>query len=91
MAMGAYGQCTGSLATGLLLIKVLDPNGDTLAAESVSGSSTLGSFWQQPYNTIGPMLILSSPLLTTLGTAHRISDRRHRIIWTHCKEGIIYE
>lgn len=69
MAMGAYGQCTGSLATGLLLIKVLDPNGDTLAAESVSGSSTLGSFWQQPYNTIGPMLILSSPLLTTLGTA----------------------
>ena len=69
MAMGAYGQCTGSLATGLLLIKDLDPNGDTLAAESVSGSSTLGSFWQQPYNTIGPMLIFSCPLLTTLGTA----------------------
>lgn len=69
MAMGAYGQCTGSLATGLLLIKVLDPNGETLAAESISGSSTLGSFWQQPYNTIGPMLILSSPMLTTLGTA----------------------
>lgn len=69
MAMGAYGQCTGSLATGLLLIKVLDPNGDTLAAESVSGSSTLGSFWQQPYNTIGPMMILASPVLVTLGTA----------------------
>lgn len=69
MAMGAYGQCTGNLATGLLLIKVLDPDGDTLAAESVSGSSTLGSFWQQPYNTIGPMMILSMPLATTLGTA----------------------
>ena len=69
MAMGAYGQCTGSLATGLLLIKVLDPNGDTLAAESVSGSSTLGSFWQQPYNIIGPMMILASPVLVTLGTA----------------------
>lgn len=68
-AMGAYGQCTGSLATGLLLIKVLDPNGDTLAAESVSGSSTLGSFFQQPYNTIGPMLILSSPAIVTFGTA----------------------
>lgn len=69
VAMGAYGQCTGSLATGLLLIKVLDPNGDTLAAESVSGSSTLGSFFQQPYNTIGPMLVLSSPAIVTFGTA----------------------
>lgn len=69
VAMGSYGQCTGSLATGLLLIKVLDPNGDTLAAESISGSSTLGSFFQQPYNTIGPMLILSSPAILTWGTA----------------------
>lgn len=68
-AMGAYGQCTGSLATGLLLIKVLDPGGDTMAAESVSGSSTLGSFFQQPYNTIGPMLVLTSPALVTWGTA----------------------
>ena len=30
---------------------------------------TLGSFWQQPYNTIGPMMILASPVLVTLGTA----------------------
>lgn len=69
LAMGAYGQCTGSLATGLLLIKVLDPNGDTLAAESVSGSSTVGSFWQQPYNTIGPLLMLSAPAVITWGSA----------------------
>lgn len=69
LAMGAYGQCTGSLATGLLLIKVLDPNGDTLAGESISGSSTLGTFFQQPYNTIGPMLVLASPALVTWGTA----------------------
>lgn len=69
LAMGCYGQCTGNLATGLLLIKVLDPNGDSLAAESVSGSSTLGTFFQQPYNTIGPMLIMSSPALVTCGTA----------------------
>ena len=38
--MGIYGQCTGTLATGLLLIKVLDPDGDTMTSESISGSST---------------------------------------------------
>ena len=67
--MGTYGQCDGSVATGLLLIKVLDPNGDTLAAESVSGSCTLGSFWQQPYNTVGPLLMLTAPAVVTWGTA----------------------
>lgn len=69
LAMGAYGQCTGNLATGLLLIKVLDPNGETQTAESITGSSTLGSFFQQPYNTVGPLIVMSSPVLFTLGTA----------------------
>ena len=69
MAMGSYGQCTGSLATGLLLIRVLDPNGESQTAESVSGSSTLGSFFQQPYNVIGPMLMISAPMVVTLGSA----------------------
>lgn len=68
LAMGSYGQCTGSLATGLLLIKVLDPNGDTQTSESISGSSTLGSFFQQPYNTIGPMLMMTAPAVLTWGT-----------------------
>lgn len=61
--MGIYGQCTGTLATGLLLIKVLDPDGDTMTSESISGSSTLGSFYQLPNTTMGPMLFLSSPML----------------------------
>lgn len=68
LAMGAYGQCSGSMATGLLLIRVLDPDGDSHAAESISGSSTLGSFFQQPYNTIVPLLIVSAPLGMTLST-----------------------
>lgn len=67
-AMGAYGQCTGSLATGLLLVRVLDPNGDTLAAESVTAASTLGNIYQLPYNTLGPILLMSSPLLYTWGS-----------------------
>ena len=69
LAMGSYGQCTGSLATGLLLIRVLDPNGDSHTAESISGSSTLGSFFQQPYNVIGPMLMMTTPMVVTLGSA----------------------
>lgn len=69
LAMGVYGQCTGSLATGLLLVKVLDPEGDTLASESISGSSTLGSCFQLPYTTLGPILLTASPVLFTLGSA----------------------
>ena len=60
-AAGIFGQCTGSLTTGLVLINIMDPEGDTLAAEGVSGSSTIGSFWQQPYNTIGAIAMLSAP------------------------------
>lgn len=62
-AMGIYGQCTGTLATGLLLIKVLDPDGTTMTSESISGSSTLGSFYQLPNTTMGPLLFMTSPLL----------------------------
>ncbi|MDK7354357.1 sodium/glutamate symporter [Peptoniphilus harei] len=68
VAMGAYGQCTGSLATGLLLIKVIDPEGETLAAESISGSSTLGSAFQLPYTTMGPMFLMASPLMFSFGS-----------------------
>ena len=60
-ASGIFGQCTGSLTTGLVLINIMDPEGDTLAAEGVSGSSTIGSFWQQPYNTIGAIAMMSAP------------------------------
>lgn len=68
VALGAYGQCTGSLATGLLLIKVLDPNGETLASESVSGSSTVGTCFQLPYTTMGPIFLMASPAIFMWGT-----------------------
>lgn len=61
-AAGIFGQCTGSLTTGLVLINIMDPEGDTLAAEGVSGSSTIGSFWQQPYNTIGAIAMMTAPI-----------------------------
>lgn len=69
LAMGVYGQCTGSLATGLLLIKVLDPDGNTMTSESISGSSTVGSIYQLPNTTMGPMIFLASPLMYIGGVA----------------------
>lgn len=69
LAMGIYGQCTGTLATGLLLIKVLDPDGETMTSESISGSSTLGSFYQLPNTTMGPMIFLANPMMYIGGVA----------------------
>lgn len=64
-AVGCYGLTTGSMATGLLLCRVLDPDNDTLAAESVTAASTVGNFLQQPYNTLGPILLMSNPVTYT--------------------------
>lgn len=64
-AVGCYGLTTGSMATGLLLCRVLDPDNDTLAAESVTAASTMGNFLQQPYNTLGPILLMSNPTAFT--------------------------
>lgn len=68
LALGVYGQCTGNLATGLLLIKVLDPNGETMTSESISGSSTLGSAYQLPYTTLGPMFLMAMPTYFITGS-----------------------
>ena len=68
LGIGVFGQCTGNLPSGLLLIKVLDPYGDTITAESVAGACTLASFWQQPFNVIVPMVLLATPMVVVLGT-----------------------
>ena len=64
-AVGCFGLTTGSMATGLLLCRVLDPDNETLAAESVTAASTMGNFLQQPYNTLGPILLMSNPVTYT--------------------------
>lgn len=64
-AVGCFGLTTGSMATGLLLCRVLDPDNETLAAESVTAASTMGNFLQQPYNTLGPILLMSNPATYT--------------------------
>lgn len=65
-AVGAYGQVCGVLATGLMLIKVVDPNNDTIAAQCISTSSTLGYAWQIPYMIVGSIAIFTNPGITTI-------------------------
>lgn len=68
-AVGLFGQCSGVLATGLLLVKVVDPEGETTAAQCISTSSTLGYSWQIPYMVIGSLAIFAAPVATTIVSA----------------------
>ena len=65
-SVGLYGQCCGILATGLMLIKVMDPSSETTASQCISTSSTLGYSWQIPYMIVGSITIFTAPMLTTI-------------------------
>lgn len=67
-AVGSYGQSCGVLATGLMLIKVIDSKNETIAAQCISTSSTLGYIWQIPYMLIGSLLIWTNPKLVVIAT-----------------------
>jgi ESS family glutamate:Na+ symporter len=67
-AVGLYGQCCGILATGLMLIKVMDPSSETISSQCISTSSTLGYSWQIPYMIIGSIAIFTAPIPTTIVT-----------------------
>lgn len=66
--VGLFGQCCGVLATGLMLIKVMDPYNETTAAQCISTSSTLGYSWQIPYMVVGSIAIFTAPMITTIIT-----------------------
>ncbi len=68
-AVGLYGQCCGVLATGLMLVKVMDPSSETTASQCISTSSTLGYAWQIPYMIVGSIAIYTAPQLTTIISA----------------------
>ena len=63
---GMYGHLCGNLATGLMLIRVMDPTQETNASQSVSTSATLGYAWQIPYMIIGSLTIFTAPTATTV-------------------------
>lgn len=60
-AVGLYGQVCGVLATGLMLVKVVDPKSETVAAQCISASSTWGYAWQIPYMLVGSLAIVTNP------------------------------
>ena len=64
--VGLFGQCCGVLATGLMLVKVMDPYNETTAAQCISTSSTLGYAWQIPYMVVGSLAIFTAPVPTTI-------------------------
>ncbi|MGI6169690.1 MAG: sodium/glutamate symporter [Christensenellales bacterium] len=40
--VGAFGQGCGVLATGLMLVRIIDPKGESTAADAIAASSTIG-------------------------------------------------
>lgn len=66
--VGLFGMACGVLATGLMLVKVMDPDNETTASTCISTSSTLGYAWQIPYMVVGSLTIFSAPKITTIVT-----------------------
>lgn len=57
--MGVFGQSSGVLATGLMLVRILDPEGRSSAADGICAGSTFGYLLQVPYFSIMPVLCFS--------------------------------
>lgn len=65
-SVGLFGQCCGVLATGLLLLKVVDPDFQTNAATNITSSSTLGYTYQLQYTLIFIALLMTKPMFVYL-------------------------
>lgn len=61
-AIGLFGQTCGVLATGLMLLKVVDPDYETNAATNITSSSTLGYTFQLQYTLLFVPLIMTKPM-----------------------------
>lgn len=61
-SIGLFGQTCGVLATGLMLLKVVDPDYKTNAAANITSSSTFGYTYQLQYPLIFVALIMTRPV-----------------------------
>ena len=59
-AIGSYGLESGVLATGLMLLRVIDPQFETTGQESAASSAALCYPWSLPYIMFMPALALSA-------------------------------
>lgn len=60
-AVAQYGSYLGLLSTGLLLAKIVDPDHETIAAETVAANATLSYSFTLPYLLIMPMMVMVNP------------------------------
>ena len=67
--VGAFGQGCGVLATGLMLVRIVDPQGESTAADAIAASSTIGYLWMIPYFTLGPVVSFTWSFGLQLGIA----------------------
>ncbi|MCI8870157.1 MAG: hypothetical protein HFF39_06395 [Lawsonibacter sp.] len=61
-SIGLFGQSCGVLSTGLLLLKVVDPDYKTNAATNITSSSTLGYTFQLQYTLVFMTLVTTAPM-----------------------------
>lgn len=66
-ALGSYGLESGVLATGLMLLRVVDPKFETTGQESAAASAALCYPWSLPYIMIMPALAFSLSPWVILG------------------------
>ena len=69
-AIGSYGLESGVLATGLMLLRVIDPKFETSGQESAASSAALCYPWSLPYIMFMPALAFAvSPWILFAGSA----------------------
>ncbi|MBQ3760101.1 MAG: hypothetical protein II876_11685, partial [Synergistaceae bacterium] len=69
-AIGSYGLESGVLATGLMLLRVIDPQFETSGQESAASSAALCYPWSLPYIMFMPALAFAvSPWILFAGSA----------------------
>ncbi len=68
-SVGGFGQASGVLATGLMLVRVIDPNLKTSAAGCIAAASVIGYTVSMPFLALSPALSYSlSPLTFISGS-----------------------
>lgn len=59
-ALGSFGQSTGSVPTGLALIRCVDPNAETTASDAIGIANSITSPMYSTFGAVGPIILVGS-------------------------------